>query len=231
MLTNDFFAQATFESYFKAGKASRFIRLFDLKPGDRVYLVLRVSNCERERNLIDQEVNLRRLVEAVGAIVVGVYRISISGRDPYWLGYAARQAQKLGATVLLAESTDRFIRNRYYHSSKHNRKNLQATEKQLEELAYWTRGMKLMTHLHPDASPSEVRSYQSKRGQREKRRKGGRPKNRTAGYKKRRQEEKIGLVLWLHRNNPQKWSVRRIAEKPMVNVPKSTVHEWIQKYG
>jgi hypothetical protein len=42
----------------------------------------------------------------------------------------------------------------------------------------------------------------------------------------RRKEEKIGLVRFLHRRG---WSYGYIAEKPMVGVPKSTVHEWIMK--
>src|SRR5690348_6913412 len=103
---------------YKSGKAIRFIRSFKLRPGQLVYLICRVSNCQRRRNRDDQEANLHEAVEATGAIVVDLYRIVISGRNPYWLRQAAHEAREAGATVMLAETTDRFIRNRYFHSKK-----------------------------------------------------------------------------------------------------------------
>jgi hypothetical protein len=214
------------DAQFTTGKASRVVRPFEVHPGDRLVLCVRVSNRERRRNLVDAEASLRRAVESAGGIVVGVMPHVGSGTDPFWVGAAALMAKRRRATVLLAESTDRFVRNKYYHSVDFP--DVQATEAELKELARCAGGMPLMTLLHPDASPSEVRSYQSKRGQWAKRRKGGRPRSKRPGYKKLRKKEKLGLVLWLHRRD---WPVREIAAKPMVSVPKSTVHEWIHKYS
>jgi hypothetical protein len=225
MQKEPFLARTFFERDYITGKASRVIRPFNLKPGTRVLILARKSGRERGNNLCDQEANLREIVDDENAKVVGTFAYKGSGFDPL-VGAAAIRAKRLGADVILAETTDRFVRNHSYHSSK--RPALQATDRELASMARDAEGVPLMTHLHPDASPSEVRSYQSKRGQRYKRRKGGRPENRTAGYKKRRQEKKLGLVLWLHRHG---WSRRRIAAKPMVSVPKSTVDEWIQRYG
>ncbi len=206
------------------GKASRIIQPFSVTPGDLIVLALRKSGRERGFNLDDAESNLRRAVESKGGVVVEVVRHVGSGFYPFWVARAAAISKQHGAT-LLAESTDRFIRHPGYHSNDFA--DAQAREVELLELERDADGVRLMTHLHPDATPREVRSYQSKRGQREKGRMGGRPINRTPGYKKKRQQEKIGLVLWLHRRG---WSIRRIAAERMVGVPKSTVSEWIQKH-
>lgn len=81
-------------------------------------------------------------------------------------------AKRENATIL-AESTDRYIRNPGYHSK--DMPDLQATDVDLRELTRWAEGVTLTTLLGPDAPPTEVRSYQQKRGQAAKGRKGGRP--------------------------------------------------------
>jgi hypothetical protein len=208
------------------GKFSKVAQSFDqLTPQDRVFLILRVSHRERKKNLKDQDANLRAVVNSVGAKIVGKVAKSMSGFDPLWLFHATEKAKKLGATVLLAETPDRFIRLPSFHCYDGRRKEFQATDEQLAELVEATQGMRLMTHIHPDATPKECRSYQRKRGRRFKSKKGGQP---SPGYKKRRKEEKKSLVLFLHR---QGWSIRRIAAKGMVSVPKSTVARWIKNAG
>ena len=216
---------AHFDAETKSGTASKRIGPFDgLTSRDEVFLILRVSNRERRANLKDQDANLRDVVSEVGAKIVGQVQKAISGFDPSWLKQVAMEAKAAGATVLLAETADRFIRHRDFHSN--DRPDLQATDEQLQELVECTGGMRLMTHLDPDATPFQVRSYQRKRGQKQKRRKGGRPKNRTAGFMVRRFEEKIGLVRWLHARG---WKIRDIAAKPMVGVAKSTVADWLKR--
>jgi hypothetical protein len=202
--------------------ASDLIRSFDeLTPADRVFLLKRVSGRERRANLKDQDANLREVVEPVDTIIVGQYEFVGSGFDPYWVYEAAQQAKAAGATVLLAETTDRLIRHHVFHSVR--RPDAQANSRQLRELLEAADGIPLMTHLHPDAAPKEVRSYQRKRGQKYKGKKGGRPKNGTPGRLKRRRDETQRRVLWLHECG---WSIRWIAAKR--TIPKSTVQRWIQ---
>jgi hypothetical protein len=216
--------QRAFAEEYISGKASKYIRKFKLRPGDRVMILARKSNRETGNNLGDQGENLRRVIEAAGAITAGLYKYRSRGYE-HQVEVAAYQAKQLGATILLAETTDRIVRNSHYHSKK--RPDLQATDEQLARVVLDARcyDIKLMTHLDPDATPGEVRSYQSKRGQRLKSRKGGRKAHHP---KKHRKEKKLKLVLFLH---GQGWSVRRIANKGKVSVPKSTVWEWIQKYA
>lgn len=202
------------------GKASKYIDPFNVKPGDRVYLAVRKSNWDVHENLQAQARHLRAIVESCGGIVVGTHQHVGSGFDCDWIGFAAGKARRAGAEVLLAECTDRFVRNHHYHSVERWR--LQATDEDLRELAWCANGMRLMTHLHPDASPEEARAYQSKRGQQMKNRVGGRPIARRPGYKKRKRLNcRKGVRQALKRG----WSIRQIAAR--FRVPKSTVHRWI----
>lgn len=157
------------------GTASHHIRHAALSPGDKVILICRVSTCQQDRNgnLLDQRVNLQRIAEQAGATVVDVLAVAASGFNPDWLFPATVQAMRTGA-ILLAESTDRFIRNSEFHSAK--RPNLQATERELRHLEILTEGVPLMTVLDPDSTPATVRSFQRKRGQSAKNSRGGRPK-------------------------------------------------------
>ncbi len=174
-----------FAEEYIAGQASRYIRRFKLRPSDRVMILARKSNRECGNKLDNQVENLRRIIVAAGAIVVGVYRYTSHGYE-HQVGCAAYRAKQKAATILLAETTDRIVRNSRYHSVK--QPNLQATKEQLAEVARDADhyGIKLMTHLDPDATPGEVRSYQSKRGQRLKFRKGGRPAHQPKKHIRRR---------------------------------------------
>jgi len=68
------FSHFDFFPNYKPGKTCQVIRSFDqLTKNDSVFLILRVSNCERKRNLKDQEVNLRIAVRRVGAKIVGKF--------------------------------------------------------------------------------------------------------------------------------------------------------------
>ncbi len=159
------------------GKASSFIghAINEIKPGDLVLLCCRVSRHTQEYsgNLADQEKNLRTRAEKLGVTVIEVFTHVGSGCDPYWLALPAEKAKQLGAK-LFAETTDRLIRHPGYHSGRWP--NAQARNTELEDLRWWTSGVILTTDLNPDAIPSEVRSYQRKRGQVAKGNKGGRPR-------------------------------------------------------
>ncbi len=217
------------------GRASRYIGRGDreIRLGTPVIPCCRVSKRpQRYRgNLDDQEQGLREFVADFGGVVVGVVRHVGSGWDGPWLIKAVARARMCGA-VLLAESTDRFIRPLDYHSKRNP--DAQATEEDLRCLRCWTKGVRLLTVLDPDASPREVRSWQRKRGQSAKGRKGGRPRSQPPpeqtpakypGYKKDRREAKLPAVL---QRRARGESLRQIAEAE--EVPVATVEEWIQKH-
>jgi hypothetical protein len=131
---------------FKAGKASKYIKHCgtEIRRGDKVILCCRASGRMQNHtgNLADQEANLREQMERLGAIVVGVITHVGSGWEPYWLMRAAALAERHGAK-LVAETTDRFIRNDLYHSR--DRPNAQATEIELKRLRNETLGVLLST--------------------------------------------------------------------------------------
>lgn len=183
----------------KAHLASTYIQSIEtITPGTPVLLVCRVSHGGQNAtgNNGDQEAAMRLAVEKRGGNVIGVE--AFVGRAPdaeAWLYGVANKAARAGA-VLLAESTSRFTRPHRY-LPKH-RPHLVAGANELRNLRLICGAVPLVTVLPPDASWKEERAYQSKRGQRQKNMKGGRPANLNPGYKKRRREKLLPEVwrLW-----------------------------------
>jgi len=174
-------------------------------------------------NLDGQAADLRRVAEQSGATVIDRQHHVGSGTDPYWLAPAVALAKEQGAK-LLAECTDRFIRHPAYHSN--DNPDAQARDEELKDLAWWAGGVTLVTLLHPDASPPEVRSHQRKRGQRAKGRKGGRPKVNKPGYKKQRRRLNMSKVFWM---STVGFSVRKIAE--LLKQHPTQIQRWISRLG
>lgn len=139
-----------------------------------IVIVARVSTSQQDRrlNLHDQLRNLRQWAVGHRAVIIGEVQHVGRGADCYWLRQAAELARQHGA-VLLAESVDRFIRHPGFNPKTCS--NLQPRERELEELQACTEGMILATLLPPEATPEEIRSFQRRRGQTAKGRKGGRP--------------------------------------------------------
>jgi hypothetical protein len=167
----------------------------------------------------DQERNLRRELAELGANVVGVEYYEGPGCHGAGICRSAARAEALGAK-LAAETTSRFVRSDDYHPGKNP--DVRPSEEDLECLRAWTRGVPLVTLLHPDATPSEERSYQRKRGQRAKGRTGGRPATKRPGSKKRR---RLNTQEWVQSLRANGMSIRIIASK--TGVPRSTVYDWL----
>lgn len=213
------------------GKASNYIKYFEQlireQPDLKVVLFGRVSACMQNHkgNLNDQLVSLRRAVEKYKVPIVCEFKEIGSG---WWhererLQAAARRAFDERA-VILAESTDRFIRSIYYDTKKNP--SAQPSSLEYEELLRVTTGVTLATMLHPDTPWKEVRSHQSKRGQQIKGNSGGRPKVNKPGYKKQRRLEKLSQVLQL-RINGASWE----DINALTGVAKTTAADWVRKYG
>ncbi len=157
-------------------RPSTYIRPIDtIMPGNKVRLWCRVSSGAQDAsgNNTDQEADMRAAVEARGGSVVDVdaYAGRISDADAS-LYEVANRADREGS-VLLAECTSRFARHADYHP-KH-RPHLVAGASALRNLRWICGEVPLVTLLDPDATWKEERSHQSKRGQRRKKRRGGRP--------------------------------------------------------
>jgi hypothetical protein len=85
-------------------------------------------------------------------------------------------------------------------------------------------GVTLATHLHPDASPSEVRSYQRKRGQRQKGHRGGRPRSNPPGHKKRLRSA-LSLRQCRRLRDQHGYSLRKLAD--LFGVCAATIRQWL----
>jgi DNA invertase Pin-like site-specific DNA recombinase len=139
---------------------------------------------QRQRhNLENQRDGLREEVERRGGIVIAKFREVVSGwdSDRPVLAAAIEKAKESGA-ILLAESADRFIRSKDFHTRKNPGALPSVAE--FEELKRITAGVVLCTLLPPDTPWRQVRGHQSRRGQRAKARKGGRPPERKWGERR-----------------------------------------------
>jgi hypothetical protein len=165
-----------------AEKPSYYISVFNIRRGDRIFIVCRVSKRAQflAGNLDDQVDALIAAVQRAGGVVVGVKTQIGNGANPEWLAAAAVLARRRGAR-LLAETTDRLIRHPDYHSTL--RPKLQAGQAQLERMAECLDGAEVMTLVDPDAPPHDNMSQHRQRGQEQKGHCGGRSlkKEQTAG--------------------------------------------------
>lgn len=188
----------------------------------------RVSRREqnRNRNLDDQIANLDIVATDRDRIVGKAFRHVGPGWDVKNEDFAKaiRWAKRKPGRFLLAEDVTRWLRSLVYHSNAN--RDATPTGWQFEQLLAKADGVILATVLHPDAPRSEVESFQRKRGRLIKGRKGGRPKIKKPGDKKRWREKKLPLVLKYQR---QGGSVREIAGATAV--PFSTVSRWIRQYA
>ena len=170
----------------KTGIASDYISdNRSLKRGQRVVIYCRVSGNvqERSQNLSNQGENLKNELKQREFVVLKIISEVASGwkEDRDALKLAAEYALAKDA-VLVAESVTRFTRNKDYNS-KTNWK-VRPTQADYRRLQRDTHGVKLATLINPDATPAEIRSYETKRGKKLKGNPGGRPKKCSPGYKK-----------------------------------------------
>ena len=130
----------------------------------------------------------------------------------------------MGNAIVVAESVARFIRNIEYNSVTNW--NAKPTVADYNRLQLETDGVKLATLINPDATPEEIRSYETKRGKKSKGNPGGRPKKCSPGYKKRERQKFLPIVLERYKQNKNIAVISR-----SVNLKYDTVYSWIVKFS
>lgn len=204
------------------GTAGEYIRRLAEINAQSVVLFCRVSRTDQRTHLDDQQNALTKEAESRGLAVAKVIRSigSGAGSDRTALEVAIELARENEA-VVLAESTDRFLRAADYSKKNQHRT---ASVSEFEQLAELADGVTLATMIDPDMTPGEVRGYQTKRGQHASGTKGGRPRKIRPGYKKARRLEKQPEVLKLR---GQGRTLKQISE--ITGVPVRTVCYWIMR--
>lgn len=195
-------------------------------PNLKVVIYCRVSACMQQYN--DNPKNhervLRRKHKKLNFPIIGCYHEVSSGwvlDDRRTAFIEAVQKAKETNAVIVTTSSDRYLRNRDYKTTTPD---ILPTKDEYEQLKKLTGDVPLLTLLHPDMPPMEVRSYQSKWGQKTKRNKGGRPRKKISGYKKLERVEKLPTVLRLHKKG---WKVSKIAFK--TGLKQDRIRAWIDK--
>jgi hypothetical protein len=121
---------------------------------------------------------------------------------------------------LLAESACRFFRSMSFHPYKNP--DAQPTVEEFEEFKRLTKGVRLVTILHPDLPWKIVRHFETMRGRQAKGKKGGRPPKRKPGYKKTIREEKKPQVQELSRTGHSQREIEKLT-----GVSRTTVRRWL----
>ena len=222
------------------GKASDYIvhfkKLFRSGQTLKVILYLRVSRCQQRKkgNLEDQKRYLLRIIRKyekkydVKIVIIGIIRETASGwsSDRIELEIAALKAEEPDA-IVLAESSDRLMRNALYHSNK--RPNVLPTVRDFEALRRDTGGVILATIVSPDRPWKKVRASQTKRGMRSKKQFGGRPCKKYPGYKKDLRDKWRPLAQRLSKQRYNVVEIQRILEqKAGKRFAWSTVKDWVE---
>ena len=212
----------------KTGIASDYIiDIRRLKRGQPVVIYCRVSGNVQEssQNLSNQGENLKNESKQREFVVLKIVSEVASGwkEDRDALKLAAEYALAKDA-VLVAESVTRFIRSRDYNSVTNW--NAKPTVADYNRLQLETDGVELATLINPDATPEEIRSYETKRGKKSKGNPGGRPKKRDPGYKKRERQMYLPKVLERYKQNKNIAAIAR-----SVNLKYDTVYSWIVKFS
>jgi hypothetical protein len=134
-------------------------------PNAPLVLICRVStDAQKENgNLAHQVSGLRANARKHSRNIIEIYEETASGKtggNREQLRRAAKRAKDCNA-ILVAESTDRFIRTAHY-TSRHQGAILRM--KDLERLRRLTLGVPLATLIPPDTQWQQVRSRQTRRG-------------------------------------------------------------------
>jgi DNA invertase Pin-like site-specific DNA recombinase len=218
----------------KPAKASNYLHhladYYKQYPDMVAIIYLRESACMQDYNDNGKSHKrvLRKKLKKLNIPIVGCFYEVCSGKklneEREALINAVRKAKSYNNTVIIATSSDRFLRHKDYHSVENP--NILPTEANYMQLKKLTDVIPLLTLLSPDMPPMEVRGYQTRWGQKTKGNKGGRPRKKVAGYKKIQREQKLGRVIRLH-NKGKKRS--EIAYKTGIKL--GTINDWIVKYG
>ncbi|MHC4115514.1 MAG: recombinase family protein [Planctomycetota bacterium] len=220
----------------KPAKASNFLHWFKNYYYEHPDMVAILYNRESsnpqdyKHNHRIHEWVLRRKCKKLNIPVIGYYCETCSGKalntDRQALLQAVRKARAMikegKHAVILATSTDRFLRNIDFHTK--DNPDVLPTEAEFEKLKKLTRCAPLASLLHPDRSWKKVRGYQSKWGQQAKGNKGGRSVEKRPGWTISRQKKKLPCVRRLLKKG---MSVTQISKR--VHVARSTVSDWIVK--
>jgi hypothetical protein len=229
----------TLHDRIRKGNAADFISPFHVEPGDKFVLLCRVSTSDQTKHgsLLGQRTHLTQAVEERGGIVVEVQSFEWSGRGITWLKELTQVAESTRPhdAQILAATTDRFLRGFWFKGNNPILWEAQAQTPELQDLQDATRGVPLMTYLHPDATPAECKSLLTTWGQAATGRAGGRPRDLPAGYRQERKERWLETVHKLHREggkvgryepSPSTSPTRRACASARPPLPNGSVTPW-----
>jgi hypothetical protein len=166
--------------------------------------------------------------------VIRVFRYVGPGHGDDWLDFLGEVAQFAlqHNAIVLATTRDRFSPHPDYRSNEHPHSQAQARTQDLEALHQATRGVRLMTLLSPDASPTDCRRAWAEWAAELRRNPGGRGKSKSGpGSSRRLRERWLPYVLEQHSMGKRAHDIwEDINERigPDESISYSTICRWIQ---
>jgi DNA invertase Pin-like site-specific DNA recombinase len=211
---------------------SNYIQWIETAKYRRLILYARASRRTQKENLESQISKLGKEVKKRGIEVVYIFSEIVGGHMEMNDEYSPARSKFYKAIALahrsgcgiLAESVCRFRRGWMSKENKQKKGQRPLSIFEIETLMEEAKGVPLVTIVHPDSPPDKgnTRSYQTKRGQSEKNKKGGRlPIKRPKKEKRKR--------LWSHVMQMRKAGIGwgTISEKTGVSI--RTVRDWIRR--
>lgn len=201
------------------------IRCVDPRPNPRVVLYVRISPTQRNAaaRLKKSRRRCMKKLRELGFVVARVFSHveSATGADfdkrPCLR--AAIEYARAHELPLVAHNPDRFIRPYFYTKKAQDE---QPTQWECMQLGRLAKGVRLVTMLPPELSPSEVHSERTKEGMRDAERRLGRPSKRKTVH---RLKSNPDLRLDAKRLREAGLSYRGIGKE--LGVPFSTIRSWL----
>lgn len=205
------------------GRPSAVVKKLEVVPGQEYIAISRVSSRQQKLNgdLDDQDWYVTKHITDRGGKVIDHVKHLGKGPNLEWLKEASNIALNRRA-ILVAESTDRYVRHPDAYQGRKNQRLLPRTE-DIERLRKMLNGAKATTILNPEAEIEEVWAHQHNRGI-EAKRINGRNKDKYNGYKNDIRNEKLSRAIWL-RNKGR--SIQQIANK--LGEKKPTIQKWLER--
>lgn len=203
-------------------------RIEDVEVNDNqpVLITCRVSNENQRSHLEGQENALLESAIKHNVNVVGIIHHVGKADNPKWIKTLAKHAKRHGVKRIYMTDLTRLCRHPTAHKNRSNyhwrprQQDLEAVKKELGDI-------EIITMLPPNATHEEILSSQVNRGK--KHRKGGRPRNKSKGYKK---QQRVDHINSAHQLRAEGMTSRQIATKVsgMSGFPVShnTVARWLR---
>lgn len=207
------------------GDPAKYFHSFeDLDPGTTVAILCTESTKDQLQNLHEQERWMRRKLALDKGIRVAKYFPYVGPRKSPFTSAYRKILREVSAYCrrrqidLAVFATNRPLRAKDYHPEYNF--DVHPTEQELEDLADWFHGIRVFSWVGPNASPTEIKRFETKRGKWAKRQ-----SKKFPGSTKQRREELMQEALTLDARGFPQAEIERI-----LGPDQTTIGRWLKRH-